>query len=333
MRVRFAGFLLLTLAVLPPLPARSHRAARRAAPEVTFDPNVINDPGQAQPVSPGDKGSAVLRAQVLLDRQHFSCGELDGVFGDNLQKTVTAFQKNRNLPPSGSVDPQTWAVLNADTAPVLTTYTITAQDEAGPFIRIPAGMMDQAALKTLGYESPLEELGERFHVSPKVLAALNRGKDFTKTGEQILAPNVITMPPGQAAAIVVSKGDSSLTAWDTSGKFLAYYIATIGSDHDPLPMGTWEIQGVRRYPVFHYNAKLFWDADNPDEKAVIQAGPNNPVGVVWIDISKEHYGIHGTPNPSKIGHGLSHGCIRLTNWDAWELGEMVKPGTPALLQE
>jgi lipoprotein-anchoring transpeptidase ErfK/SrfK len=193
--------------------------------------------------------------------------------------------------------------------------------------------MEKAKLKYLGYESPLAGLAEKFHSSPKLLQALNPGKNFAQAEEQIMVPNVITMPPDKAASVVVSKSDSSVTAYDANGKVLAYYIATIGSAHDPLPIGDWKILGVARHPVFHYNGELFWNAHNPSEKAEIPPGPRSPVGVAWIDLSKEHYGIHGTPEPSTIGHARSHGCIRLTNWDAWELASMVKPGTPASLKE
>ena len=193
--------------------------------------------------------------------------------------------------------------------------------------------MKQAELPALGYASPLDELAERFHASHALLKALNPGADFTRVGQQLMVPNVMTLPPPEAASLVVSKTESSVRAFAADGRLLAFYVATIGSEHDPLPVGNWKIRGVQRNPVFHYNAKLFWDAHNPHEKARIPAGPRNPVGLVWIDLSKEHYGIHGTPNPSQVGHATSHGCIRLTNWDALELAAMVKPGTPAIFKE
>jgi lipoprotein-anchoring transpeptidase ErfK/SrfK len=307
----------------------AHRVVERAP---RFDPAEINTPEQPA-LHPGDKGSAVLRAQILLDRAHFSCGEIDGDFGDNLAKTVAAFQHERQLPSAGGVDAATWNALNDDQAPPLTQYTIKAEDEKGPFEPIPAQISDQAKLPALGYASPVEELGERFHVAPSVLKALNPGADFTKEGQQLTVPNVITMSPGPAARVEVSKSESSVRAYAADGKLLAFYVATIGSEHDPLPVGDWKIRGVAHNPVFHYNPDLFWDAKSTDEKSTIHAGPNNPVGVVWIDLSKEHYGIHGTPEPSKIGHTSSHGCIRLTNWDAAQLASMVKPGLPAILKE
>ena len=137
----------------------------------------------------------------------------------------------------------------------------------------------------------------------------------------------------EAARVVMSESESSVRAYDGAGKLLAFYVATIGSEHDPLPIGEWKINGVRRNPRFHYNPRLFWDAKRTDDRATIQPGPNNPAGVVWIDLSKEHYGIHGTPEPGKVGHASSHGCIRLTNWDAMELAAMVKPNVPATLRE
>jgi lipoprotein-anchoring transpeptidase ErfK/SrfK len=301
-------------------------------PPAAIDAAAINAV-QTATLGPGAKGPAVARAQILLDRAHFSCGQIDANYGTNLEKTVAAFERFLDLPVDGKVSTDVWKALNADTAPAIVTYTIDPQDVAGPFVNVPSSMMEQAKLSYLGYASPLDELAEKFHAGPELLKELNPGKDFGKAGEQILVPNAITMPPGKVASVVVSKSDSSVTAYNQQGQVLAYYVATVGSEHDPLPIGNWEIKGVARNPVFHYNPDLFWNADPHDEKAVIQAGPRNPVGVVWIDLSKEHYGIHGTPNPSTIGHTESHGCIRLTNWDAAQLADMVKPGTPAILKE
>ena len=159
------------------------------------------------------------------------------------------------------------------------------------------------------------------------------GAPFDQAGQPLRVPNVLLPPPGKAARVVVSRSDRSVEAQDAEGRTLAYSPATIGSDHDPLPVGRWKIRGVSRNPEFHYNPDLFWDAKGGEGKARIAPGPNNPVGVAWIDLSRRHYGIHGTPEPSRVGKSESHGCIRLTNWDVWELQQMVSPGTPALLEE
>jgi lipoprotein-anchoring transpeptidase ErfK/SrfK len=309
------------------------KAGRPKASAAAFEEARIDDSNQSGSIGPNAKGSAVVRAQILLDRAHFSCGEIDGNYGGNLEKTVTAFQRARSLPLDGVIGPDTWAALNRDRAPALFTYTIVPEDVAGPFVTVPADLMEQAKLPSLGYASPLDGLAEKFHASSDLLKALNPDSRFDKDGEPILVPNAIVTPPGRAASVVVSKSDSSVTAFDAEGNILSYYVATIGSEHDPLPIGAWKINGVSHNPVFHYDPQLFWNANPTDQKAEIKAGPRNPVGVVWIDLSKEHYGIHGTPAPGKVGHAESHGCIRLTNWDAFELSHMVKPGTPAILQE
>ena len=131
----------------------------------------------------------------------------------------------------------------------------------------------------------------------------------------------------KAARIVVSKSKGTLKAYDTADKLIAVYTATMGSTHDPLPLGNWGITGVGHNPKFHYNPNLFWDAKAGSERATLPAGPNGPVGVVWIDLTKEHYGIHGTPHPETIGRAESHGCVRLTNWDVARLAQMVSVKT------
>ena len=281
---------------------------------------------------PSAEGTSILRAQILLDRANFSPGEIDGQTGANFQRAVSGFQEARKLTVTGQLDEATWAALNADTTPPVAPYRITEADVKGPFTPIPKDMMEQSKQTSLNFESPEEALGEQFHISPGLLKRMNPTAKFT-AGEEIQVPNVITnVAPVKAAKVVVSK-QGWLRALDAAGNILAQYPCSSGSEHDPLPIGTWKINGVAKNPPFHYNPKLFWDADPSHSKAKIPPGPNNPVGVAWIDLSKEHYGIHGTPVPGNVGHTQSHGCIRLTNWDVMELAGMVAPGTPAILQE
>jgi lipoprotein-anchoring transpeptidase ErfK/SrfK len=294
----------------------------------------------AQPQGAGqDQGARadaerLLRAQVLLDRAHFSPGEIDGAYGSNMRQALAGYQKARGLAVSGNPDPATLNALNLDNAPTLVPYTITEADAAGPFRPVPDDMEAKAALPALGYASPAEALGEKFHASPALLERLNPGKNLGRAGEQILVPNVSgSTPLPKASRVVVSKGERVLILYDSEGKVVAQYPASTGSEHDPLPIGTWKINGIARNPTYNYNPKLFWDASPGDKKVKIAAGPNNPVGVAWIDLSKEHYGIHGTPVPAQIGKTESHGCIRLTNWNVTEMAQLVAAGTEVVLQE
>jgi lipoprotein-anchoring transpeptidase ErfK/SrfK len=276
--------------------------------------------------------------QVALDRAGFSPGEIDGKAGSCTRRALAAFQAAHGLPLSGVADPATAAKLREGTpGDPLIGYTITAEDAAGPYVeKIPDDMMEKAALSTLGYTSVVESLGERFHASPDLLRRLNPGSGFA-AGDVIRVPDVLRAPAtgegAKAARVTVSKSRSVAEAVDDSGRILFFAPITAGSEKDPLPLGNWKVKGVARNPAFAYNPDLFWDADAAHAKARIAAGPNNPVGVVWIDLDKEHYGLHGTAEPAKVGHAESHGCVRLTNWDAEALAALVGPGTPVLFVE
>ena len=315
--------------------APPQRAPRRPQPHQKKTPA---KPPEPPPLECGD----YVAFQVLLDRQGFSTGEIDGKPGPNLTHALTALQNARKIPASGQPDCATWRALGGDHGePALTTYTISQDDLKGPFEKnIPRELPEQASLPSLGYRSPLEMLGERFHVSPALLTKMNAGVPI-EAGREIQVPAVTpfnpeTKPVADRAAgeitIAVSKDDSGLRAARADGAVVFWAPVTTGSEHDPLPIGDWKVDGVQWHPVFHYNPQLFWDAKATDTRATIKPGPNNPVGVVWIDLSKEHYGLHGTPEPGNVGHTESHGCVRLTNWDAARVAALVKPGSPVLFR-
>jgi lipoprotein-anchoring transpeptidase ErfK/SrfK len=331
-------------------------------------PGVVSAAAAQQPdAATPPRGAAIssqLELQILLDRAGFSPGEIDGIGGANTNRALAAFRRARNL--EGASDAAVRAALEADGSELITSYTISAEDAAGPFAtEIPADMMEQAKLPALAYMSVLEMIGERTHTSPRLLQQLNPGITFA-AGDQIRVPNVErvttatdgaaakptaasptaakptppatsaaakTTPAGPAGArVVVSRGGSGLTVYDADARIIFFAPVTSGSEHDPLPLGTWTVTAVARNPTFNYNPALFWDADPAHAKVKLPAGPNGPVGTVWIDLSKPHYGIHGTPEPRRVGHAASHGCVRLTNWDAETVARLVRKGTVVIFE-
>jgi lipoprotein-anchoring transpeptidase ErfK/SrfK len=268
-----------------------------------------------------------LRAQVLLERAFFSPGEIDGAAGSNQKRAVTAYQKAMGLTANGTLDAATWEKLNADTAPILIEYTLTEEDVTGPFEKVPTQPMQMAKMESMPYETVEEKIAEKFHMSPALLKKLNPEVDLKTAGTKV---TVVHVTPGEnlpvPARIVVDESDAQLMLEDAAGKIVGVFPVTTGSEQFPLPIGEWKVNGVSRDPVWNYDPRLIAGSKKTDTKATIPAGPNNPVGTTWIDLSKEHYGIHGTPNPSKIGKTESNGCIRMTNWTAAALAKVVKPG-------
>jgi len=284
-------------------------------------------------VGPGATGARVLRAQILLACARFSPGEIDGRYGDDLGIAIRGYQENHAMKPTGAIDAQMWKLLDAHTASLLVPYAITEADMKGPFVPIPKTAAEQAKMTWMGFESPEEGLGEKFHMSPALLAELNPGMKPLTAGEQITVVDVTRAPASRASRVVVSKSKRTVTALGAGGKVLAQYPATIGGEHDPLPIGTWKITIVDHNPWFNWDPVHFWNVDPKIAAEKLPPGPRNPVGVVWMGLSKEHYGIHGTPDPGHVRHGESYGCIRLTNWDADDLSRMVVRGTPVILEE
>jgi lipoprotein-anchoring transpeptidase ErfK/SrfK len=299
----------------------------------------------------------MLPVQIALERLGFSPGVIDGKMGETLKIAVRGFQAANDLEETGELDAETKAALGRAPSVPATRLVVIPEDFASqPFFPdLPDDAAAQAKLPALGYRNLMEALAERFHTTAETLVALNSPETQIGAGKTIAVPNVAeVVAPGAADAergwdrslaalgiapqqasvekIVVDKSGGWLRAYGSDDKLIAQFPVTTGSERDPLPLGNWKINGVARNPDFHYNPKLFWDVSDSKDKQLLKPGPNNPVGVVWIDLSKPHYGIHGTPEPSTIGRSESHGCVRLTNWDAAKLAGMVKPGVKVVFQ-
>ena len=275
----------------------------------------------------GPRSRDVLVAQVLLDRSHHSPGVIDGLPGGNTSRAIKAFERAHGLEADGKIDPQLLKkLLELNSGDILQRYTITKADVSGPFHSVPSGMEGKAKMDKVTYESPAEALAEKFHMAQSFLKALNPGVDFGNAGTKItvVVPGDDRMD-ATVARVEVDKAASIVRAYDEGGKLLATYPGTIGSSTFPSPSGTMEVRAIASAPTYHFDPSgRSW---GPDRKLTIAAGPNNPVGSTWIDLTKEGYGIHGTPEPKLIGKTSSHGCVRLTNWDAEELSRSVKQGT------
>jgi len=318
----------------PPAPRTSQVAPAAAmvpAPAAPDDPRAkaINTAGLATP-SVGAWSPTLVRAQVLLARARFSPGVIDGRDGDNFKNAVAAFETAHGRASDGRLDPAIWGALtSADPGPAVTTYEISASDVAGPFS--PAVPSDDlralSKLDHVGYTSPQEMLAERFRMDEGLLRALNPGVDFGVVGTRILvAAFPSPAPPMTVATIEVDKGARQVRAFDAEGALLATYPATVGSTERPAPTGQFKVRGVAHDPTYTYDPRRLTYGDRSLGKVTVKPGPNNPVGVVWIDLSIPTYGIHGAPDPKLVGKTASHGCVRLTNWDALDLAAGVKPG-------
>jgi len=325
---------------------QQQQAARAAAPswfrfvtgaKETFKnvtPQQINESPINVPLTGDVKGPSVLRAQVYLDRIHFSIGTIDGRWGRNSGIAVWWYQSARGIAPTGDLDQATFTRLAAEAeyVPAVQQYSVTADDLSGPFVDVPEDTYEKAKLKCLCYQSVREKLAEKFHVDEDFLDELNPGVKFSELqpGAPIIVPNVrawLDNDQKDFAKVIISIQGNSFNAWDANNNLVFHAPTTLGSGYDPSPSETLHVVKITWHPHFHYDPTLYHEVPDSEPDAMMSPGPNSPVGIVWIALSKEHYGIHGNPDPESIGYSSSHGCVRLTNWDANEVAHRISEGT------
>jgi lipoprotein-anchoring transpeptidase ErfK/SrfK len=275
--------------------------------------------------------------------------------GEQPQAPPSQPQAKRNLAPDvsgldlGSIEPE------------FIPYTVTEADLQSVG-RLPGDVAAKAKLKFLPYRDPADAIAEKFHCDIHFLEQLNPGKlKGIKAGNQLMVPNVEPfelasvkdIQPGsetasQAANEVEDQIETQASTPDESGaprtvsvkidiktnmvgvfeaeKLIAAYPITVGSAHTTSPIGDWKVRGIAKLPRFRYDKEMLEHGERSGNFYMLPPGPRNPVGVMWIALNKKGIGIHGTDDPGSIGRAVSHGCIRLANWDVVRLATKIKQG-------
>jgi len=327
-------------------------------------------PGEAPWVEPGTPGSPIdgqlFHAQVLMSAHGFSPGVIDGKEGDSFKLALRSFQEARGLQRSGKLDTGTRRALLEANRPSTVMIKLGPDDVNSKYVYpFPAKPDAQAELEFLGYRNMLEKVAERYHTTPATIVALNGPDKMIGAGHTLRLPNVVPLSGDYAGAqgngarvmkqfnidarqpqgdyVVVDKSEGVLKVYrgtapgeperdgDRAAQLVAAFPVTMGSKQYPLPIGRWKATTYAFLPPFKYQPDIL---NNPksDKELMLPPGPNGPVGVAWLDLTKEHYGIHGTNEPQTIGRAESSGCIRMTNWDVMRLSRMLKPGFTAIFQ-
>jgi peptidoglycan hydrolase-like protein with peptidoglycan-binding domain len=345
-------------------------AAFAQQPKIVTPPSAAAHTKAKPWVPPGTPGSPIdgqlFHAQVLLDAAGFSPGVIDGRKGSSLTEAIRGFQEANGVELTGQLDPATRQALLKIGRPSTVMIKLGPDDVRSTYVYpLPKDPDKQYGLKFLGYRNMLEKVAERYHTSPAAVVALNGREKLIGLGQVLRLPNVAPVSRDYAGTpasgarlmnllnvdgrqpqgdfVVIDKSDGVLKVYrgspgaegedSSGGQLVAQFPVTTGSTHDPLPLGRWKVSTFAFLPPFHYQPNLFWDAKDTSKEHMLAPGPNGPVGVAWLDLTKEHYGIHGTPEPSTIGKTESHGCIRMTNWDVMRLARIMgHPGFTAIFQ-
>lgn len=260
------------------------------------------------------------KLQALLNWHNNGVGPVDGYWGKNTRKAMQAFQKANGLTVTDDLNNETWKALTKNeklmAQPVLVSYQLSDADVNVKTTTIPAEAEEKAKLEGMYYESVIEALAEKFHISEGYLKALNPNAKFN-AGETITVYNPGNPNTKPVSRVVADKSTQTLYAYDDNNNLIASYPTTVGSTATPSPTGTHTVKVKVHEPNYTYTA-------DDGTKSIIPPGPNNPVGLVWIGLSKPTYGIHGSPDPARISRQASAGCVRLTNWDALALLGVIK---------
>ena len=304
----------LALCLLSPLPAVALTADEMDAARYDGTP------------LPEGQSALTARVQVLLDRAGVSVAVVDGYAGGMTETGIRAFEKMRGFPEDGMMDEDVWYALDGDVGTVTQSYTITEADTQGIVPNLPSDYGEMAQIERMAYTSVAEKLAEDFHMDEEFLEQLNPGIGWT-AGETIRVVDPGANVTGKVTRITIDANTQRLQAYDAEGNELANYPVAVGSESTPSPSGEMGVLAVAVEPTYHYNPDVNFKQGDNDEPLTIPPGPNGPVGIVWIDLEKDTYGIHGTPEPASLFSAYSHGCVRMTNWDVMELAEMTDEGT------
>ena len=329
-------------APLPPFPAAAQvvptNPPRPAPPAESAPPPATNGPPPAAPISPTTPFLAprpvenILEAQIALARQAISSGSIDGANGYQTRAALRAFQTRERIPPTGTLDLVTRSRLRLEFPP-LTNYVVASNDLAR-LRPVPSTWLGKSQQPRLDYSTLIELAAERCRAHPALLRKLNPGVSWgsVTAGEILTIPNIPPpVLPARLAFLQIRLKDRVLCGYDLRTNLLLQFPCSIAARVEKRPLGRLEVVVIARDPAYTFNPEVFPESAEGrrlGRKLTIPPGPNNPVGVAWIGLSRPGYGIHGTPRPEEVGRTESHGCFRLANWDAEVLVQLVWRGLP-----